>query len=313
MRILSRSLCSVPIACLCVLSAWGCSSKKTPPVRPEVAAQPVDPSAFRFSDVTQAAGINYKWTIAGARPLNILQTIGNGCAFLDYNNDGNLDILLVGPQLALYRGDGKGHFIDVTQSVGLDKLKGHWLGCAVGDYDNDGFDDIYLTAYRGGALLHNEGGKRFRDVTAASGIPPQPWATSAAFVDVNNDGLLDLFICDYVKFGPHTKPQLCPYTGLMSACGPRFYDPEKGRLYINLGGGRFKDASSQWGVTSSSGVQGKDLGVACADFDGSGRQSVAVANDEVAGDLLQNMGGKFSNVGTSSGTAFDTDGNVHGG
>src|SRR5205823_14090585 len=103
----------------------------------------------------QAAGLNYAWTIPGKRPLNILQTIGNGCAFLDYDQDGNLDILLVGPKLALYKGDGHGHFTDVTHQVGLDRLSGQFLGCAVGDYDNDGFPDIYLTAYRGGALLHN--------------------------------------------------------------------------------------------------------------------------------------------------------------
>ena len=83
--------------------------------------------------------MHYRWTIPGPRPLNILQTIGNGCAFLDYNNDGNLDILLVGPKLALYKGDGHGHFTDVTHETGLDKLHGHFLGCAVGDYDNDGY------------------------------------------------------------------------------------------------------------------------------------------------------------------------------
>src|SRR5579859_6769894 len=112
-----------------------------------------------FRDVAESAGVRYTWVIPDKRPLNILQTIGNGCAFLDYDQDGNLDILLVGPKLALYKGDGKGHFTDVTVQTGLDKLHGHFLGCAVGDYDNDGFPDIYLTAYRGGVLLHNEARK----------------------------------------------------------------------------------------------------------------------------------------------------------
>src|SRR5690348_8590076 len=110
----------------------------------------------QFTDMARSAGLNYRWEIPGKRPLNILQTIGNGCAFLDYDNDGNLDILLVGPKLALYKGDGHGHFADVTHETGLDQLHAHFLGCAVGDYDNDGYEDLYITAYRGGVLLHNE-------------------------------------------------------------------------------------------------------------------------------------------------------------
>ncbi|SRR5579884_121124 len=265
-----------------------------------------------FSDVTDAAGLHYQWQIAGKRPLNILQTIGNGCAFLDYDNDGFLDILLVGPKLALYKGDGKGHFADVTAAVGLEKFSGHFLGCAVGDYDNDGYDDVYITAYRGGLLLHNEHGKGFRDVSQQAGIPPQRWGTSASFADVDGDGRLDLYICNYVQFGPKTDPQLCNYSGHMSSCGPRFYQPEKGVLYHNEGGGRFRDVT-QLGNAGGKNVSGKGLGVAIADFEGNGRQGIAIANDEVAGDLLQNLGGKFKNIGATSGTAYDNAGNVHGG
>src|SRR5579859_2459299 len=127
----------------------------------------------RFREVGEAAGLNYRWTVSGKRPLNILQTIGNGCAFLDYNNDGCLDILLVGPKLALYKGDGYGHFTDVTHETGLDRFHGHFLGCCVGDFDNDGYDDIYVSGYHTGLLLHNETGKGssrvFRDVTTAMG------------------------------------------------------------------------------------------------------------------------------------------------
>ncbi|CCW35383.1 hypothetical protein CTKA_02533 [Chthonomonas calidirosea] len=271
---------------------------------------PALPASPRFVDVAAEAGLDYRWVIPGPRPLNILQTIGNGCAFLDFDNDGNLDILLVGSSLALYRGDGKGHFQNVTRQTGLDKLHGHFLGCAVGDYDNDGYVDIYLTAYRGGALLHNEGGSHFREVTAQSGIAPQPWGTSAAWVPLTNDGLLDLFIGNYVEFGPHTDPQLCNNAGKMTACGPRFYNPIKGVLYKNRGNGRFENVSKAWGLDA---LHGKDLGVACADFDGSGRQSISVANDEVEGDLLQNLGGHFKNIGAVSGTAYNADGNVHGG
>jgi hypothetical protein len=264
----------------------------------------------RFVDVAAAAGIHYRWAIPGKRPLNILQTIGNGCAFLDYDDDGNLDLLLVGPRVALYRGNGRGQFTDVSAATGVAGLAGHFLGCAVGDYDNDGFPDLYLSAYRGGALLHNLGGRGFADVTRAAGIPPQPWGTSCAFGDVDGDGRLDLYVCNYVVFGPQTKPQLCDFSGTLGSCGPRYYRPERGALYHNEGGGRFRDVTRAREATR---VSGKCLGAAFADFDGSGRQSLALANDEVPGDLLLNLGRKFRNIGVDSGTAYDTQGNVHGG
>ncbi len=277
-----------------------------------------------FTDIAKSSGINYVWKTPGKRPLNILQTIGNGAAFLDYDGDGNLDILLAGPKLALYQGDGKGHFKDVTSSTGLDRIKGNFLGCAVGDIDNDGFEDIYLTAFRGGALLHNEAGKTFKDITVQSGIRPQPWGTSASFADVDNDGKLDLYIGNYVVFGPNVQPQLCKYVGIDSSCGPRFYKPEFGALYKNIGRCRFEDASramhangvldaASGTAAKDSNVTGKCLGVAIADMDNSGWQSISLSNDEVAGDLLQNVHGKFKNIGAAAGTAYDNDGSVHGG
>jgi hypothetical protein len=247
--------------------------------------------------------------VRGKRPLNILQTIGNGCAFLDYDNDNHLDVLLVGSPLALYRGDGRGHFADVTQAVGFDKLSGHFLGCCVGDYDNDGFEDVYLSAYRGGLLLNNKSGKIFKDVTRAVGVAPQPWGTSCAFGDVDNDGRLDLYIGNYIAFGPKTNPQLCDFLGIKSACGPRFYPPQRGALYRNQGG-KFRDVTKAWGADK---VSGKALGVAFLDFDGSGRQSLAIANDEMPGDLLRNLGGKFKNIGASSGTALGSNGSAQAG
>ena len=175
---LSFILRAVALGWFCCSSS-GCRSGqreiKTDPASVSTAASVVSP---KFVDTASAAGLNYRWQIAGKRPLNILQTIGNGCAFLDYNGDGNLDILLVGPKLALYKGDGQGHFTDVTHETGLDALSGHFLGCAVGNYDNDGFPDIYISGYRTGVLLHNEQGKRFTDVTRQAGLKPQPWGTS---------------------------------------------------------------------------------------------------------------------------------------
>src|ERR1051325_5831002 len=150
---LARCLLAITGCALALFSVNGCGQKTLqqdasvslmiaslpgpPKPGPSLKAKsvPIGPPAFR--EVGQAAGLDYHWEIPGKRPLNILQTIGNGCAFLDFDNDGNLDILLVGPRLALYRGDGKGHFTDVSSETGLDRLTGHFLGCAVGDYDND--------------------------------------------------------------------------------------------------------------------------------------------------------------------------------
>ena len=265
---------------------------------------------LRFVDVAQAAGLNYQCSVPGARPHNILQGIGYGCAFLDWNNDGNLDILLIGPTLALYQGNGKGHFTDVTQAAGLSGLKGVFQGCAVGDYDNDGYEDIYLSAYGGGVLLHNEQGKRFRDVTAASGLKPQPWGTSCAFVDLDNDGKLDLYVANYVDFGLKTVPQLCTVGGMQGVCPPTMYAPIKGSAFRNSGGGKFEDVTNQWNAQAAS---GKCLGVAFADFDGSGHQSLALANDEMAANLLKNDGHRFTDVGSRSGVAYSVNGNVDGG
>jgi hypothetical protein len=259
---------------------------------------PAEPA--KFEDLAQQAGLTYQWTLPGKTPRNILQTIGNGCAFLDFNNDGNLDILLVGPTLALYKGDGHGHFTDVTHETGLDKFHGYYLGCAVGDYDNDGYDDVFITGYNTALLLHNEAGKSFRDVTKQSGIATNTWSTSAAWADVDNSGRLDLYVCNYLQFGPNDK-QLCELLPQFYAgCPPDSYQSQHGVFYHNDGHGHFTDVTAKYSLNS---VTGKDLGAAFADFDGSGRQSLFVANDKVASNLFENHGKHFEDVGIPSGTA----------
>ena len=197
------------------------------------------------------------------------------------------------------------------RSGGLDKLRGHFLGCAVGDYDNDGYDDMYISGYRTGLLLHNEEGKRFHDVTSAVGLKPQPWGTSCGFADLDGDGYLDLYVANYVRFDPKKDLVLCPYQGVLTGCGPNDYDSVKGVLYHNENGRHFRDATREWNAAST---HGKGLGVAFADFNSSGHAGLAIANDLVAGDLLENAGrGKLKNVGAGSGTAGDPTGGNHAG
>ena len=143
-----------------------------------------------FDDVTTAAGLSYVWEQPkGKSPLTILETIGNGAAFLDFDQDGNLDILLVGDKTALYTGDGRGAFKDISEAVGLGTITGKHLGCGVADIDNDGYPDIYLSGYKTGHLLRNEGGKRFVNASAQAGIPVQPFGTAVTFADIDSDGL----------------------------------------------------------------------------------------------------------------------------
>ena len=203
----------------------------------------------------------------------------------------------------------------MSHQAGLDTLRGHFLGCAVGDYDNDGYEDVYVSGYRTGLLLHNEaaagGGRRFRDVTAQAGLRPQPWGTSAAFAETTpGSGKLDLYVGDYLQFDPKTSRRLCRKGAQQVACSPTEYVAEHGVFYRNEGGGRFRDVTRERGVQDGA---GKTLGVAFADFDGSGRPSLYLANDEEPGDLFENRGKTFRNRGGASGTAYDGRFRMHAG
>jgi len=278
-----------------------------PPFR---APQPFVPSTgpstttAHFVDVAAASGLNHNFRMVVSKPQNILQTIGNGCAFLDFNDDGDLDILLVDHRLALYEGNGHGQFVDKTVDLGLDQVHGYFSGCAVGDFDNDGFDDVLLTGYSTVVLLGNDAGRRFVDVTAKSGLSPAGWNTCAAWGDIDNDGKLDLYICRYEDFQPNLMG-LCLMEGTLSGCGPNKFNAQRGSLYRNLGNGKFADVTSQWGT---SGTAGKGLGVAFADFEGTGRQGLFLANDQLPSSLYANAGTHFADVSKSSGASVREDG-----
>ena len=213
---------------LCVLiSLTGCRKSSSRPRPPAV--MPAAPDGVRFENVAEASGIHFTWPNQ-PRPLRNFEAFGAGCAFLDYDNDGWQDILLVGqPHVALYHNLHNGHFEDVTAKMGLDKISGHWFGVAVGDYDGDGYLDILLTGFHRLALLHNEGGRGFVDRTRPAGLDPangDHWGSSAGFMDLDGSGRLALVILNYVKFGPKEK-QYCELTpGIISGCPPQYYQPE---------------------------------------------------------------------------------------
>ena len=306
------SHCSLAGVLLAVISGCTAHPPATVTAPPRGPAQASLSEPIRFESAAASAGIHFTLSNNlsnnssnnGHSPLTILQTSGGGCAFLDYDNDGWADILLVGPfNLALYHNERNGTFRDVTATSGLRKDR-HWMGCTVGDYDGDGKPDIFLTGYHCCALYHNLGGGRFEDVTRAAGISGLDWSLSAAFADLTGNGRLDLFVSQYVHFDANT-PQDCLVGRVRATCGPELYSPLSGRLFINLDGKHFRAA--HWSDT------GKTWGVLASDLLDTGRPQLYLANDQMPGDLWDQRSGAWHNVGPASGTAYDGHGQVQGG
>lgn len=272
--------------------------------------------ALQFIDRAETSGLKYEWVANGKRPLTILGTIGNGCAFLDYDNDGSLDIFLIGSKFALFHGDGKGNFTDVSEATGLSRLSGYFLGCAVADYDNDGFQDIYISGYHTGLLLHNEAGKQFQDVTQKAGLSSQPWGSCSAFAEtVPGSGQLDLFVGNYYRFeNAPDIPQLCDINGTKTSCGPPSYKPLLGVFYKNQGDGTFKQANEDISISLSSGGA---LGAAFVPTATGKPPTLVIANDEQPTDLMvpNDSSGKvvYENWGMSAGIAVNSLGANYGG
>jgi hypothetical protein len=268
-------------------------------------AFPIDTAGIRFEETAAADGIDYVYPPL-PRPLRNLEAFGAGCAFLDYDNDGWQDILLVArPTCRLYHNLKNGHFADVTAEVGLDKVRGYWTGCAVGDYDGDGALDIVLTGYHCLAVLHNEQGKRFRDATAAAGFDPHNrghWGASAGFMNLTGNDRLDLVLLNYVIFGPK-EPQTCsPAPGVTTGCPPATYRPEYGEIWENRGHGRYREVAPSAGMRAT---HGKALVVAFADPDAHGRMDFYIGNDGTPAELMRNQGHMhFANIGVAGGVAY---------
>jgi hypothetical protein len=277
---------------------------------------------LRLTDVTAAAGVAFRHNSGAYGGKLLPETLGSGCAFLDYDGDGWQDILLVNGMdwpghkrqrstLRLYRNNRNGTFTDVTRAAGLD-VEVYGMGVAVGDYDNDGFPDIYLTCVGQNRLFRNTGNGRFVDVTRASGLDRRAaFSTSALWVDFDRDGRLDLFVANYVKWSEATDV-FCSLNGKQkSYCTPEAYRGDTCWLFRNRGDGTFEDVTATCGVFDSS---SKGLGVAMLDYDGDGWPDLFVANDTQPNKLYRNLrNGTFRDVALEAGVALSDDGKARAG
>jgi hypothetical protein len=278
-----------------------------------------------FEEIAQPAGVHFVSRNSASAAKEQPESMVAGVALFDYDGDGLLDIYFVngatmpglvkdGPQFSnrLFHNNGNLTFTDVTEKAGLAGA-GYGMGVAIGDYDNDGRPDIFVANLNGNQLFHNNGDGTFTDVTEKAGVGggkyagKKMWSVSAAWVDYNNDGLLDLFVSNYCQWEPVGAPE-CKDRGQPMYCSPRHYKPLPNTLYRNNGDGTFTDVSVETGIADHF---GRGMGVAVADYDGDGFPDIFVANDDAPMQLFHNIGGKrFEEVALDSGVAFPENGNV---
>src|SRR5437660_9689330 len=285
-------------------------------VKTGVGAAP-ETSAIQFRDVTPQAGIHFLHNNGAFGTKYLPETMGPGVAFIDYDDDGWPDIFLVNGMdwpghlrkhstPKLYHNNHDGTFTDATRKAGLD-IELYGMGVAVGDYDNDGNDDLFVTAYGQNHLFHNNGNGTFADVTQKAGLQaPKGFSTSAAWVDYDKDGHLDLVVGNYVQWTPETD-LYCTLDGKSkSYCTPESYKGTAVRLWHNRGNGTFEDVTQKAGLADST---SKTLGVAVLDFDNDGWPDLLFSNDTQPNKLYRNNGnGTFAEKAAVAGIAFSEDG-----
>jgi len=300
---------------LASLSEW-------PPLKVLASVSNVTHPGFKFVDVTEQAGIQFQHNSGAYGGKLLPETLGSGCAFLDYDRDGWQDILLVNGRdwpghkqrhstLRLYHNNRNGTFTDVTSRARLD-VELYGMGVAVGDYNNDGFPDILITCVGQNRLFRNTGKGTFVDVTYASGLGKREgFSTSALWIDYDRDGLLDLFICNYVKWSPE-HDVFCSLDGKhKSYCTPEAYRGQTCWLFHNRGNGTFEDVTAASGIFDSS---SKSLGVAMLDNDHDGWPDLLVANDTQPNKLYRNQrNGTFRDIAVEAGLAFSSEGKARAG
>jgi len=308
-RDLLRGLGSVSIVLASGRSAW-----------PAIGTGPVS-----FVDVAGLAGITFHHDNAASSEKYLIETMGAGCGWIDYNQDGLLDLYLVNGaatgayrpvqplRSALYRNNGDGTFTDVTAGAGIGAEGLFGMGVAVGDYDNDGFPDLLVLGYGRCILYHNNGNGTFTDVTAHAGVENSGrWASSAAWFDYDNDGCLDLIVANYVDWSPE-RNFYCGDRGpgMRSYCHPDDFQGQPPTLYHNNGDGTFTDVSK----SSNLGAKGGNgLGVVTFDYDNDGWQDIFIANDHMPNFLFHNnRDGTFRELAYAAGVAVSNDGQFEAG
>src|SRR6266851_6783308 len=305
-------------------TAPAAASPEVASLTPTPTASPTPPrpsGPIEFTDVTRQSGIRFKHNSGAFGKKYLPETLGVGCAFLDYDNDGWQDILLVNSMdwpehktaksfLALYHNNQDGTFTDVTRQAGL-AVEMYGIGVAVADYDNDGNDDIYITCVGPNHLFRNLGGGKFADVTARAGVGDPGFSTGAVWFDYDNDGKLDLFVANYVDWSAE-KDQFCSLDGKnKSYCTPQSYKGQSSTLYHNKGNGTFENVTQRAGLSDPT---SKSLGVAMLDYNNDGRMDLFVANDTEPNKLYKNNGnGTFTDEAVAAGVAFSEAGTARAG
>lgn len=276
-----------------------------------------------FTDVTESAGISWRHLSGESDGRYLVEAMGGGVAFADFDNDGWLDIFLVTggatpgnkptltPRNALYRNLGNGMFEEIAAKAGVDRIPFYGMGVAVADFDNDGFQDLLITGYPGIALYHNNGNKTFTDVTEKSGLRNGGrWAASAAWFDYDRDGKLDLFVCNYAKFSFEDHRQ-CNYKGVNTYCAQTAYEGEVSALFHNNGDGTFTDVTEPSGIGK---FRGRALGVVAVDVNDDGWPDLFVARDASSNLLLINKhNGTFEDAALDAEVALAVDGTARAG
>jgi hypothetical protein len=293
-----------------------------PRISPKSAPPPLK---VKFVDVAAPAGIHFRHENAATPEKYLIETMGSGCGWIDYDQDGFLDLYLANGaatklykpaqplRSALYHNNGDGTFTDVTEKAGVGAEGLFGMGVAVGDFDNDGFPDLFVLGYGRCILYHNNGDGTFTDVTARAGVANEGrWGSSAAWFDYDNDGRLDLVIANYVDWSPE-RNFWCGEHGpeMRSYCHPDDYNGEPPRLYHNNGNGTFTDVSERSGVGLK---PGNGLGIVTFDYDDDGWQDIFISNDSIPNFLFHNnRDGTFSEVAFAAGVAVSADGRAEAG
>jgi enediyne biosynthesis protein E4 len=311
--------------CAVLLSAFLLSSAPIPARSQSQAAKTSKPESASGDSPIRFAfqPIDFKLDSDESPERHAPETMEGGVAVFDYNNDGKLDIFFANganlktlkkdsPKYSnrLFENDGKGHFTDVTEKAGLVGT-GYDTGVGIGDYDNDGFEDIFVAGVYRNTLYHNNGDGTFTDVTAKAGLNKSDaeygplWSVTGAWIDVNNDGLLDLIVVNYLKWDFDHEP-VCEGYGHRDYCHPKMYKPTPNQLFINNGDGTFRDASVEAGFR---GHPGKGMSAAAADSELTGRMDIFVPNDKMMNSFFRNKGGgKFEELGFDENVALREDG-----